>query len=116
MNERRLKQFSLPAATPSSMTTSFYKKPLWIPTNQTQPRHVDIAANTKLSTTSTSTSIHWHARVDQTSGKLPPVLGTSVDGTPIFAFLGRTIFFQVPNSFIFCLFECVFSFVSALRF
>ena len=89
MNERRLKQFSLPAATPSSMKTSFYKKPLWIPTNQTQPRHVDIAANTKLSTTSTSTSIHWHARVDQTSGKLPPVLGTSVDGTPIFAFLGN---------------------------
>ena len=29
----------------------------------------------------------WHSRVDR-SGRLPPVLGTSSDGTPIFAFLG----------------------------
>jgi hypothetical protein len=85
----------------SAIKVHHYRKPLWIPTNQNQPTYKDInerrlieqqQLNPKLkqsSLTSNRSSLLWHSRVDQESGRLPPVLGTSTDGTPIFAFLGN---------------------------
>ena len=87
--------YHLPAATASAMRTSHYRKPLWVPTTQHQPTNADITADLQQQQqqqqqhpTTTGTSLLWHSRIDQ-SGRLPPVLGTSTDGTPIFAFLGN---------------------------
>jgi hypothetical protein len=95
MRPRRTK-YNLPAATASSMKTSHYRKPLWVPTMQSQPTYEQIHEReqemtqelAQLPVTTPGSSLLWHARVDQ-SGRLPPVLGTSSDGTPIFAFLGN---------------------------